>query len=153
LRALDLTVQGADRGEQVVDAGGRRRLGLLEAPAELVAHPREALLRLGVVREGLELRPGKRRQVGADFATEDSGESVADGHDLVRDQESGASKGRGIWGTRRGRATDRGLAGKWRGTSRDSKPSLIHDRGHGAPDVSDPPPWTSDPAIMADLPG
>jgi hypothetical protein len=56
LRALDLAVQGTHRGEQVVDRPRRRGVGLLESSTELVTHPRETLLGLGIVSEGLEFR-------------------------------------------------------------------------------------------------
>ena len=56
LRAFDFTVQRAHRREQVVDTPRCGGCGLLQAAAELVPHPRQPLLLLGVVGECLQFR-------------------------------------------------------------------------------------------------
>ena len=83
LRPLDLAVERAHRREQVVHAPGGGRLRLLQPAAQLVAHPGEPLLVLGGMRQRLELRARGGRQVGSDFATEHSGQVVANGHGLA----------------------------------------------------------------------
>src|SRR5439155_2549578 len=104
VRALDLAVQRAGGGEQVLDA--RRGARLLEAPGALVAHEHQGALALRLVRQRLEMGARLGREIRGHLAAQHGRKLFSDRHEAY-EASPGCAKGGASCRTG-------GARGKWR---------------------------------------